>query len=314
MYCEGLIMHSERFYSLNTFLRERHGEKVIKLSIDGGFTCPNRDGKISSKGCVFCSERGSGDFTPSGENNITNQLTSAIALLSKKWPDSGKYIAYFQSFSNTYAPLDVLKARYEEALLYPGVVGIAIATRPDCLDDATLDYLEELSHRTHLWVELGLQTIHEETASFINRGYTLSCFEKTYKKLVARNIETVVHLILGLPYETRDHVLSTIDYISKLSLQGIKLHMLHVLDNAPLGELYLKAPFPLLTKEEYIHIVGEILALLPPEFVIHRLTGDGAAAHLIAPLWTKNKKQVLNEMNHHLKLHDLYQGKYLKTY
>ena len=308
-----MIQH-ERFYSLNQFLRQRHGEKVIKLSIDGGFTCPNRDGLISSDGCIFCSEAGSGDFSPAASLSITSQLTASREQLLSKWPISAKYIAYFQSYSNTYAPLDVLKAKYEEALSFPQVIGIAIATRPDCLSDAAIAYLEELSHRTHVWVELGLQTLHTSSAKYINRGYALDCFENTLHKLALRNIETVVHLILGLPGETPDDMLRTAKYVGQLPLQGIKCHMLHVLDNAPIGNLYLKEPFSLLTLEEYIFIVGEILKILPPYFVIHRLTGDGDARHLLAPLWTKNKKHVLNTLNHYLKINDIYQGKSLNLY
>lgn len=303
-------MQTQNFYSLNAFLRERHHEKVIKLSIDGGFTCPNRDGRISHKGCLFCSERGSGDFTPERKGDITRQLASAVSLLSPKWGKSQTYIAYFQSFTNTYAPLSELKEKYEEALAYPGVVGIAIATRPDCLDDEIIDYLADLSKRTHLWIELGLQTIHEETAKIINRGYALSTFEVALAKLASKNIETVVHLIIGLPHETKEDILASVKYVSQLPLQGIKLHMLHILDNAPLGKYYLEHPFLILEKDEYISLIGEILCLLPPHFVIHRLTGDGPARHLIAPLWTKNKKQVLNDMNHYFKINNIYQGKY----
>jgi radical SAM protein (TIGR01212 family) len=307
-------MQPVRFYSLNQFLRKRHGEKVIKLSIDGGFTCPNRDGLISSDGCIFCSESGSGDFSPAASLNITSQLTTSREQLLSKWPSSAKYIAYFQSYSNTYAPLDVLKAKYEEALSFPQVVGIAIATRPDCLSDAAIAYLEELTHRTHVWVELGLQTIHPISSDYINRGYDLDCFETTLHKLAVKNIETVIHLILGLPGETPEDMLCTATYVSQLPLQGIKCHMLHVLANAPLASLYLKDPFPLLTEEEYIFIVGEILKLLPPHFVIHRLTGDGDAKHLLAPLWTKNKRHVLNAISHYLKINDIYQGKSLNLY
>ncbi len=307
-------MQTQRFYSLNNFMRQKHGEKVIKLSIDGGFTCPNRDGRVATKGCIFCSAQGSGDFTPKLKGDITRQLESAVSLLSAKWGDSKKYIAYFQSYSNTYAPVEVLKAKYEEALSFPGVVGLAIATRPDCLDDEIIEYLAELNKRTHLWVELGLQTIHEDTAKLINRAYPLSCFEEAVQKLHAHNIETVVHLILGLPHETREQMLASAKYVSKLPLQGIKLHMLHVLDNAPLGKYYLENPFPILSEEEYIQLIGDILCILPPELVIHRLTGDGPAAHLIAPLWTKNKKKVLNDLNRYLKETDIYQGKSLNTY
>lgn len=307
-------MQTQRFYSLNNFLRMRHGEKVIKLSIDGGFTCPNRDGRVATKGCIFCSAQGSGDFTPREKGDITRQLESAVSLLSTKWGDSKKYIAYFQSYSNTYASVEVLKAKYEEALSFPGVVGLAIATRPDCLNDEIIAYLAELNTRTHLWVELGLQTMHEDTAKLINRAYPLSCFEEAVHKLNAHNIETVVHLILGLPHETKAQMLASAEYVSKLPLQGIKLHMLHILDNAPLGKYYLENPFPILSEEEYIALIGDILCILPPKLVIHRLTGDGPAAHLIAPLWTKNKKKVLNDLNRYLKEADIYQGKYLNTY
>jgi len=307
-------MQPERFYSLNQFLRKRHGEKVIKLPIDGGFTCPNRDGLLSSSGCVFCSEKGSGDFIPSDRGTIPSQLEASIDILSNKWPNSNKYIAYFQSYSNTYAPVAVLKAKYEEALSFPNVVGLAIATRPDCLDNEIIEYLEILSHQTHLWIELGLQSTNETTAKWMNRGYTLDQFEKAITKLSLKHIETVVHLILGFPNETLQDMLSTSHYMSTLPLQGIKLHMLHVLDNAPLGALYLKHPFDLLSKEEYIFTVGEILKILPPHFVIHRLTGDGDADHLIAPLWTKNKKQLLNDIHHYLKTNDIYQGKSLNIY
>ena len=309
-----LMMQQEHFYSLNKFLKQRHGTKVIKLSIDGGFTCPNRDGSISSKGCLFCSEKGSGDFIPSPTGTITSQLNASIDLLSKKWPNITNYIAYFQSYSNTYASLDVLKAKYEEALSFPSVVGLAIATRADCLDDKIIDYLEELSHKTHLWIELGLQSSNAKTAKWMNRGYSSLFFEKILYKLSQKNIEIVVHLILGFPNEKLVDMLNSAKYISNLPLQGIKLHMLHVLDNAPLGQIYVKEPFDLLSKEEYIFTVGEILKLLPPHFVIHRLTGDGDAKHLLAPLWTKNKKQLLNDLNHYLKINDIYQGKSLKIY
>lgn len=302
-------MPNNRYYSLNDFLRNRHGEKILKLSIDGGFTCPNRDGTISTKGCLFCSERGSGDFTFYEAGSITKQLQSAALLLEKKWGTDRKYIAYFQAFTNTYGHLDTIKAKYEEALAFPGVIGLAIATRPDCLSDEMLDYLEELNKRTHLWIELGLQTIHESTAKLINRGYDLVCFEEAVNKLQARNIETVVHLILGLPHESKEDMLATATYISKLPLQGVKLHMLHILDNAPLGIYYQKHPFPLLTEDEYIKLIGKILTILPSHFVIHRLTGDGDRKHLIGPSWALSKKHVLNRITHYLKENNIHQGK-----
>ena len=301
----------QRYYSLNQFLRTRHNGKVIKLSIDGGFTCPNRDGTISTTGCLFCSDRGSGDFTFGEEAAITNQLIKAQSLLATKWGAHTQYIAYFQAFTNTYAPLNVLKQKYEAALSFPGVVGIAIATRPDCLTDEVLDYLAELSTRTHVWVELGLQTIHPHTTALINRGYTLEIFEMAIKKLHQRSIECVVHLILGLPNETPEDMIASAKYLSDFPLQGIKLHMLHVLDNSPLGTYYTAHPFPFMSEADYIALIGEILMVLPEHFVIHRLTGDGPKEHLIGPLWTKNKRHVLNSMTAYFKIHDIYQGKNL---
>lgn len=302
------MSNPSRFYSLNDFLKKRHGEKVMKLSLDGGFTCPNRDGKVATGGCIFCSSRGSGDFTSSSLCSITEQMQDNINLLSKKWPNVKKYIPYFQAYSSTYAPLDVLKQQYEEALSFPGVVGLAIATRPDCLEDDLLDYLESLNKQTHLWIELGLQTIHPKTSSFINRGHDLACFQDAVYKLHARGIEVVAHMIIGLPYESREDILATATYMSKLPLQGVKMHMLHVIDNAPLGKLYLKEPFKLLTEDEYVSIIGDILKILPPHFVIHRLTGDGDRRHLIAPLWTLHKTIVLNHIHQYLKSENIYQG------
>lgn len=301
-------MSNNRFYTLNKFLRDRHGEKVMKLSIDGGFTCPNRDGKISKGGCIFCSSRGSGDFAGNRNQSITEQMHYNINLLSKKWSNINKYIAYFQSYSNTYAPVEELKQKYEEALSFDGVVGISIGTRADCLDESILEYLEDLNKRTHLWVELGLQSIHEKSNEFMNRGHNLKTFTDSVYALHERGIEVVAHIILGLPSETPEDILETAKYLAKLPLQGVKIHMLHILDNAPLGKLYIEKPFSLFTQEEYIVLVGEILKILPPHFVIHRLTGDGDKQHLIAPIWTTHKTNVLNNMNKYLRENNIYQG------
>ena len=303
-------MQKQYYRTLNNFLRERHNEKVIKLSIDGGFTCPNRDGTISTKGCLFCSDRGSGDFTNSCFS-ITSQLKSQTDLLSQKWPDVNKYIAYFQAFTNTYAPLEIIKAKYEEALSFPGVVGIAIATRPDCLTDEILDYLSDLNKRTHIWVELGLQTIHESSSNIINRGYSLDVFNSAVHKLSNLNIEIVTHLIIGLPHETTEDIIESIKYVSTLPLQGIKLHMLHVLDNSPLGDYYNKNPFSIFSEVDYIELLGKLIPIIPDTFVIHRLTGDGPREHLIAPTWTKNKRHVLNGIHKYFSSNNIYQGKYL---
>lgn len=298
----------ERFYSLNTFLRKVHGEKIMKLSIDGGFTCPNRDGKVSTGGCIFCSSQGSGDFAGSRRQSITDQMHYNIDLLSTKWPHINKYIAYFQSYSNTYSSLKDLKTKYEEALQFEGVVGLSLGTRADCLEPDVLDYLEELSQRTHLWVELGLQSIHEKSNIFMNRGHSLECFTNAVYNLHERGIEVVAHIILGLPTETHEDMLETARYLATLPLQGVKIHMLHVLDNSPLGKIYEQKPFPLLTEDEYVFLVGEILKILPNHFVIHRLTGDGDQKHLIAPLWTIRKTNVLNHINKYLKENNIYQG------
>lgn len=303
-----MTQQNGRYYSLNHFLRQRHHDKVVKLSIDGGFTCPNRDGTLSYDGCIFCSNRGSGDFTPSSHLSIYEQLEKAHLLIKDKWKNSCKYIAYFQSYTNTYGPVSYIREKFEQALSFPGLVGIAVATRPDCLPDPVLDYLEDLSRRTHLWVELGLQTIHPESAKWMNRGYTLECFEQALHQLNSRNIETVAHLILGLPGESKEDMLATARYVARLPLQGVKLHMLYVVDNSPLGAYYMKNPFQLLTEDEYVYMVGEILKVLPKNFVIHRLTGDGDKNHLLAPEWNINKKHILNHIHHYLDEHNIYQG------
>lgn len=301
-------VNQKYFYSLNDYLRSIHGEKVMKLSIDGGFTCPNRDGRAGHGGCIFCSSHGSGDFAGSSVDPIHTQMAYNIDLLSNKWPNINKYMAYFQSYSNTYAPLSELKQKFEDALSFKNVVGLAIATRPDCLETDTLDYLAELNTRTHLWVELGLQTIHPETSDWINRGHDLQCFEDAVYALHSRGIDTVAHIILGLPGETTEHMLETARYIAKLPLQGVKIHMLHVVDNAPLGVYYKNQPFSLLTEDEYIALIGEILKILPKEFVIHRLTGDADHKHLIAPTWTIRKTNVLNHIHKYLKENEIFQG------
>lgn len=301
-------MNQTHYYSLNQFLRERHGSKVIKLSIDGGFTCPNRDGHLSTGGCIFCSTSGSGDFAAPAVGSIHQQLASSIAHLHTKWPDVTKYIAYFQAYSNTYAPLPILTQKYEEALKFPGVVGLALATRPDCLPSDVIDYLATLKDRTHLWVELGLQTIHEATSHWLNRGHTLDVFDDAVYRLHEQGIEVVSHMILGLPGESKEAMLATAHHLAQLPLQGVKIHMLHILDDTPLAQYYEEEPFPLLSEEDYVHLVAEILKILPKHFVIHRLTGDGNRNHLIAPKWTLNKRHVLNHMHHYLHTNQIFQG------
>ncbi len=297
----------KRYHSLDYELKKIFGQKVLKLSLNGNFTCPNRDGTIGTKGCIFCGEKGSGEFAAPAKLSISDQIQQQKKFLSKKWT-ANKYIAYFQSFTNTYAPVEQLKQKYKEALSSPDIVGLAIATRPDCLPEETLDLLEELNQTTYLWIELGLQTIHERTAKFIRRGYDMACFENAIAELKKRNIPVVAHLIFGLPYETEQDMLESVQYIATTGIQGIKIHLLHILKDTDLYRFYQKQPFPLLTQEKYISLIVNALEILPPEMIIHRLTGDGARDLLFAPKWSTNKKAVLNGIQHELKKRNTYQG------
>ncbi len=297
----------KRYHSLNYELRKIFGEKVFKLSLDGGFTCPNRDGTIGTKGCIFCSEQGSGEFAGAHQSDIRTQMTEQKELLSNKWT-TGKYIAYFQNFTNTYASVDVLRVKFKEALAEPNIVGLAIATRPDCLPVEVLKLLEELNHETYLWIELGLQTIHEYTANFINRGYSLDVFENAIDQLRKRGINVVSHLIFGLPNENDKQILDSVKYIATKDIQGVKFHLLHILRNTDLYELYKSTPFPLLSQEQYISLIVDAIELLPPEMIIHRMTGDGAKDLLIAPKWSGHKRAVLNGIEKELKQRNTFQG------
>jgi len=299
--------YDKRFHSLNYELRKTFKEKVFKLSLDGGFTCPNRDGKIGTKGCLFCNERGSGDFTGSRNNSISTQIIEQKNLLSTKWPN-GKYIAYFQNFTNTYASVELLKSKYYEALSNSNIVGLAIATRPDCLSYDVLELLNEINNKTYLWIELGLQTINEDSALLIRRGYNNTVFEHALNELRLRNINVVVHTILGLPYETTNDMFNTINYIAHSDIQGIKFHLLHILYNTDLYDFYMSNKFKLLSQDEYINLIVDFLELLPPNIVIHRTTGDAPKNSLFAPLWSANKRAVLNGIDKELKNRNSYQG------
>ena len=301
----------KRYHSLNYFLREKFGDKVFKIALDAGFSCPNRDGTISSGGCLFCSERGSGDFAGNRRFSITKQFEDIKIMMSKKWK-SGKYIAYFQAYTNTYATIEVLREKYEEAISQEGVVALAIATRPDCLDDDVLDLIEEYSHRVYTWVELGLQTSNDESAKIINRGYKLLRFEEALIELNKRNIDVVVHTIFGLPGESKEDMLKTIDYVAHKDIKGIKMHLLHLMENTPMVELYEKEKLKFLEQDEYIDIICKAITMLPPNMVIHRLTGDAPRELLIGPMWSLKKWEVLNAIDNTLKELDLYQGKNLK--
>ena len=302
------IWGQKRYNNLNYFLREKFGEKVFKISLDAGFSCPNRDGTISKGGCIFCSARGSGDFAGDNEDSISHQFKDIKEMMQKKW-STGKYIAYFQAYTNTYGTIDFLRKKYEEALKQEDVVALAIATRPDCLGDKVLDLLEEISKKTYLWVELGLQTSKDTTAKIINRGYELSTFEKSLENLRKRNIDVVVHTIFGLPGETREDMLNTIRYISTKDIQGVKIHLLHLMKDTPMVKLYEKGQLKFLSQQEYVELIGEAISLLPPDVVIHRLTGDAPRDLLIGPKWSLKKWEVLNAIDQYVEEHEIYQGK-----
>lgn len=284
------------YYSLNKYLIDTFGEKVYKIAIDGGFTCPNRDGKIDTRGCVFCSGAGSGDFAGSRAMSITEQIEKGKALVADKYKGN-KYIAYFQAFTNTYATVDRLRKIYEEAINHPDVVAISIGTRPDCLPDEVLDLLSELNQIKPVWVELGLQTIHQDTAKYIRRGYDLPVYDRAISCLNIRKINTIVHIILGLPGENKQKMLETVDYVVKSGAKGIKLQLLHILKGTDLAKDYKEGRFQVLSLEEYIDILIDALKRIPKNVVIHRLTGDGDKKILIAPEWSANKKLVLNSIN-----------------
>jgi len=296
--------NQKRYHTLDYELKKTFQSKVFKVSLNGGFSCPNYQ---NGHGCIFCSH-GSGDFAGDPKLDLVTQFYDVKEKMEKKWPNS-KYIAYFQADTNTYAPVNELKEKYESVLYLPGVVGLSIATRSDAITDEVLDYLEELNQKTYLTIELGLQSIHSQTLKLINRGHTLENFTDMVKKLQQRNIRVVVHIINGLPYETKQDMLETVEYLNELKIDGIKIHMLHILKNTPLANLYQQKPFPLLTKEEYIDIVCDQLERLNSKIVIHRLTGDPNKNDLIEPSWLLKKFVVLNDIDKELKKRSSYQGK-----
>ena len=303
--------NNKRYHTLDYFYKNKFNSKVFKVSLNAGFTCPNRDGKVGVGGCIYCSNSGSGDFAGNPKDSLIKQFNDIKDIMLKKW-ESSKYIGYFQANTNTYASLDVLKEKYETILSLPNVIGLSIATRADSITEECMDYLEELSKRCFLTVELGLQTIHESTSILINRCHTLECFETTLKELRKRDINVVVHIINGLPYETKEMMLETVKYLNNLDIQGIKIHMLHIIKNTKLEELYKKEHFPVLTREEYVDIVCDQLELLRPEIVINRITGDPVKEDLIEPNWLLKKFCVLNEIDKELVRRDSYQGKKIK--
>lgn len=293
---------------LNDFLKEKFNEKIYKVSLDGGFTCPNRDGKVSRGGCIFCSENGSGDFTATKLKSIHAQIEEQIDLVSKKYKGD-KYIAYFQNFTNTYAEVSYLRKIYEEALSHEKIVGLAIATRPDCLEDDVLELLAELNKKTFLWVELGLQTVNDDVAKYFNRAYETEIYKEASEKLNKLNIKFVTHIIIGLPKEENDDYLKTAIFAQNCGTWGIKLHLMYVVKNTPLEKLYLNGDLKVNTKEEYVEKVVNVLENISSEIVVHRLTGDGDRETLVAPLWSIKKIDVLNSIHKELKRRNTYQGK-----
>ena len=296
------------YHSLDYMLRQMFGEKIYKVTLNGGMTCPNRDGKIGERGCIFCSAGGSGDFAASASLSITEQIRQQIQMLSAKRPIH-KYIAYFQAYTNTYAPVEYLERIFTEAIQNPDICAISIGTRPDCLEEPVIRLLSRLNQIKPVWVELGLQTIHEHTARYIRRGYPLSCFDQAMQSLHQAGLDVIVHTILGLPGENSRDVLDTMKYLNTCQIQGIKLQLLHVLSGTDLAADYQAGKFSVLDREEYIDLVIRCLEHLDPSIVIHRVTGDGPKDLLIAPLWASRKREVLNLLHHQMKEQGSYQGK-----
>lgn len=298
---------TERYYSLNRYLREQFGEKVYKLALDGGMSCPNRDGTLGTGGCIFCSAGGSGDFAEGRCDSVAAQIERAKSRIRSK-TGAGKFIAYFQSYTNTYAPVEYLQQIFTEAIAEPSIVALSIGTRPDCLPQEVVELLARLNRRKPVWVELGLQTIHESTARYIRRGYELPVYEDALGRLKAAGLTVIVHVILGLPGESREMMLQTVDYLSgDHRPDGIKLQLLHVLEGTDLAKDWRAGAFRCMEMDEYFDILFECLSRLPEDMVIHRLTGDGPKKLLLAPLWTGDKKRVLNALNRELERRDIWQ-------
>lgn len=303
---------NKRYHTLDYFYKHKFHTKVSKISLNAGFTCPNIDGSVGTGGCIYCSKLGSGEFGGNPKEDLITQFNNIKKVMDKKWPNS-KYIGYFQAHTNTYAPLPILKEKYETILKLEDVVGLSIATRPDAISKECLDYLEELNKKTFLTVELGLQTIHEKTAKLINRCHNLACFEDMVKQLRKRNINVVVHIINDLPYETKDMMLETVRYLNKLDINGIKIHMLSVIKDTKLAKMYEDGEIKLCSKDEYVDIVCDELEELRKEIVIHRITASPDKDALIAPLWLNDKISILSAIDKELARRDSYQGKRLES-
>ena len=303
---------NKRYYTLDYFYKHKFNSKVFKVSLNAGFTCPNKDGKVGLGGCIYCSRSGSGEYAGDIKKDLITQFNEVKEMMLKKWPKA-KYIGYFQANTNTYADVKILKEKYETILNLDNVVGLNIATRPDSISDECLNYLEGLSKKTYLTIELGLQTIHNKTSKFINRCHSLVCFEDMVKKLRKRNINVVVHIINGLPYETKEMMIETVKYLNNLDIQGIKIHMLSILKDTKLAEIYNDEKFKLITRDEYIDIVCDQLEYLREDIVINRITGDPKVSDLIEPDWLIKKVTILNDIDKEMARRNSYQGiKYKK--
>lgn len=304
------LMTAEKHYNtLNNYYRAKYPNKVFKIALNGGFTCPNIDGTVAKGGCTFCTPLGSGDFAGSKYDPLRKQFDNIKEMMHQKWPDKANYIVYFQANTNTHGPLDKIRKLFDEAItLDPGIVMISVATRPDSLPKEVLDYLEDLNKRMPLQVELGLQSIHEETSKHINRAHDLACFDDAVVALRKRNIEVVVHIINGLPFEDKKMMLDTVKHLNKLDIQGIKIHMLHIMEKTKMGLDFKKEPFDVLSLEAYVDITVDQLRLLKPSIIVHRVTGDAPPRLLIEPQWTLKKFVVQNEIDKRMRLLDAWQG------
>ncbi|WLR50299.1 TIGR01212 family radical SAM protein [Bacillus tianshenii] len=300
---------NKRYHTWNYHLRNTFGHKVFKVALDGGFDCPNRDGKVAHGGCTFCSASGSGDFAGNRTDSLVTQFHEIKSKMHQKWKN-GKYLGYFQAFTNTYAPVEELREKFEVILAQEDVVGLSIATRPDCLPDDVVEYLAELNERTYLWVELGLQTVHESTASLINRAHDFATYVEGVNKLRKHGIKVCSHIINGLPQETPEMMMESARAVAKLDIQGLKIHLLHLLKGTPMVKQYEKGLLKFMSLDEYVKLVCDQLEVIPPEVVIHRITGDGPADLMIGPMWSLNKWEVLNQIDAELKRRNSYQGKF----
>lgn len=311
-----MLWHERRYYSVDSYLKTAYGGKLYKISLNAGMTCPNRDGTLGSRGCLFCSAGGSGDFASDKHLSVIEQIEQGKSQTSSKLTNisqtevPARYIAYFQAYTNTYAPPEYLRSIYTDAATHPDIALLSVATRPDCLSDEVLCVLSDIQKIKPVWVELGLQTIHEQTAALIRRGYPLSVFCDAVRRLNALDIPVVVHTILGLPGETTTQMRDTIDYVCRLPIFGLKLQLLHILSGTDLAILYERSPFAIFSEEDYVNLIVQLLEHIPPHITIHRLTGDGPKELLVEPMWSLNKRKVLNDINKRLKEQDTWQGKY----